>query len=125
MSTNNIASLVTFFITLALGLFIFVKNPKSKINLTFTFFTLTISAWVITNFFADIAKTPEQAAFWARATLAGPSIMPILLLYFSTIFPKQQVKFNKIIWLILTIPSIVFLILTPTKLNIEKVNITA
>lgn len=124
MSLTSIASLSTILISFLLGIYIIYKNPRNKINLVFGTFTLCISSWVLVNFLADISSTSNQALFWARLTLAPASLMPLLLLYFSTIFPKQLESKSKLFWLAASLPTLVILALTLTKLNIESVTIT-
>jgi hypothetical protein len=124
MPLNEFVSVLTFLISVFLGLFIIYRGRKDLRNLVFGVFTLTVSGWIITNFFADISQTTEQATFWARMTLVTPSLMPFLLLLFSRIFPKQDKPLKKFTWFVALIPALIFISLSPTPLNVEKEVVT-
>lgn len=124
MDYNSILSISTTVVSFVIGFFIVYKNPKNKINLSFAILTFSVAIWILTNFLADIASTPEQALFWARLTLVTPVIGPFSLLFFSRVFPIQTKATKLFNWIILSIPAVVILFLVPTKLNIEKVTFT-
>src|SRR4030042_1017949 len=124
MATNNFISIATVITSFLLGTYIIYKDPRNKINLAFAVSTFCVTGWVLVNYLADTAKTPEQALFWARMALATPIIIPLSLLYFSRVFPIQSKPFKRLNWFLISLPTIIILILTPTKLNIGNVSFT-
>ncbi|MEX0621804.1 MAG: ATP-binding protein [Candidatus Woykebacteria bacterium] len=124
MQLSGFVLILTFITSLFLGIFIIYKNRRDLRNVTFGVFTLTMATWVLVNFFADAAQTTEQATFWARMAIVTPSFMPFLLLLFSNIFPTQEKPLSKIHWFLLSIPALIFLLLSPTHLNVEREIIT-
>jgi signal transduction histidine kinase len=124
MPISSLASILTFLISLSLGIFIIYKDQKSLRNITFGAFTICVSIWVLANFFTDIAQTPQNATFWARMALVTPAFMPFLLLLFSKVFPRQEEPLSKGVWALLSLPALITLALSPTSLNIERVTFT-
>ena len=121
MTLPNLVSLTTSLICLVLAIFVFFKNRRSKINQSFTLLILSVSAWIFTNFMVDTSRTLPPAFVWSKLTLVGPIFIPLLFLFFSTVFPRDQKKQNKKLWLVLSIPTTILLVLVPTKLNVESV----
>ncbi|MFA4858144.1 MAG: ATP-binding protein [Candidatus Margulisiibacteriota bacterium] len=120
--TNDLRFLVSFYITLAnasLGLVVLARNYRSNINRSFAALAFCLAVWAFCVFKAWSASTEPQALFWIRACFLGPAF-PGLLWYFSLVFPREE---NKIKWpqfLIMFLPSVIFVPLIFSPLIIEK-----
>lgn len=108
-------------VTLFLGGVVLFNNVQNKINRTFSFFAFWAAFWVFSVLMTDVSKNLASALFWARMCIVGPSLFSPILVYLSYIFPfeRKKIDFWKII--LLFSPTIIFLIFTPTKFNVERV----
>ena len=63
-------SLVTVFANLILGLFTYLKNPKSSTNRLLAFLTLQVSVWAIANYFSLHSHTIVENVFCTTRLLS-------------------------------------------------------
>src|SRR3989339_1862418 len=111
------------FVNLLLGLFVFIKDPDNRINISFSIVILSLTFWLFTWPVTFIAATYEAKLFWTKMMLAGPSITPPAFLYFSIIFPHGKVKVRKLwLFLLFVLPAVFFLSFVPTDLYIKDVS---
>ena len=88
-------SLVTVFANLILGLFTYLKNPKSSTNRLLAFLTLQVSVWAIANYFSLHSHTSDSTLFWIRMVMLITSPMgPTIFLLFRS-FPNSHINLNK------------------------------
>ena len=125
MLLSNIALIITCLVTLALGFFVIFQNKRSKINVSFGLFAISVALWIFTNFMAEVSKSDSALIFWNRAAIIPAAFLPYILLYFSTIFPTETKTWSRKLWLLLSLPLCVIIFLTPTSYNIESVELTA
>lgn len=118
----NYLSLISLVVTLFFALYIFSSNPRAEINKTFGFFLVLVGFWVFTNFMVDIADSSARALFWSRLTIVGPILLAPILLYFSEIFPKVRKSRSAWVYLLLLLPGILMVLLTPTPANVVSVD---
>ncbi len=104
-----------------LGIFIYRKNSSSKVNRYFSYFILSIFLWVFALLFADTVKEYDPALFWNKMAIIGPSLIVYFFLLFAKVFPTDEGDFKKIYKLILVIPALIIIVLSPTSLNVEKI----
>jgi len=109
-------------ISLALGFLVFFKNRKNPVNISFSFFVLSVSIWVFTLIFADSLKNYEQVFLWSQLAMIGPAFVPATFLLFVIYYLNEyRPSIASIISLFL--PAIVVLIFIPTKYNIKNIEI--
>lgn len=82
MNYYAISALVNFALSFILGGIVFLKNPKSKINLTFALFASAVALWSLSYFFWQIAILENQALFWSRVLMAFAIFIPAFYLHF-------------------------------------------
>lgn len=102
-----------------LGFFVFLKNKKSKVNLVFFLFSVSICIWLFGTFMMFISDTVEKAFFWDKFCYVGVVFIPAFFYHFGVIFIKIENKKRKII-LLGYLLSFIFLILniaTPFFIN--------
>lgn len=114
MNNYIISSLATSFTTLALALFVFLKNKKRPLNRTFALYTVSIGVWSYGFYRMITASNIEQGLFWSRALHIGALFIPTLFLHFVLIMIERAKKQKKII-IATYIISFIFLLLCPTK----------
>ncbi|MFA5840249.1 MAG: ATP-binding protein [Candidatus Margulisiibacteriota bacterium] len=113
-------------INLLMGLLILLKDPKNKINISFSIFAVSISLWVATWAMTFWVDDQTSKLFWTRMMLFGPSIIPTSFLYFSIIFPRNEIKvsiFSLIAFFFA--PSIIFLAFVPTDFYIKTIKVAS
>lgn len=125
ISFASIILLITLLVNILLAGFIFIRNPRRKINIIFSLVIFCFSIWIFTSLMADwmnfILEDSSQLLFWASATLVGPIFIPALILYFSIIFPEKKVGIKKWMIVLMFIPPIILLAFTPFHYNIQDV----
>lgn len=103
-------SFLTAFVNIVLGLFTFLKNPKSSTNRLFTFLTLQIAFWAVVNYFSLHALTEQSTLNLIRTVMFDAAFMgPTIYLLLKT-FPNQKIKLSKtlqiLIWILTFITAI-------------------
>lgn len=118
-----VLSIFTVITSLLLGLFVIYNNPKAKVNLLFGTIAILVSLWVLTNLLADSSTEIQSALIWSKAAIVPPAIFASFLLVFSFIYPDKKLRIPKWLAFLLVFPPLLVTLLSPTSLNIEKVQI--
>ncbi len=111
-----VVTLITISSILIIGLLTFLNNPKNNTNRFFALFSLFISGWILSVYLLFAMKN----SFWGDTAFAVASIIPFLFFVFSTLFPKKIYSFNFITYFLLFLVSLIFAILSFTKLIIQE-----
>jgi signal transduction histidine kinase len=77
---------ITGIATLLLGLFIYFKNRRNKVNLTFALYSLSISWWSLTQIGNVYGPSLEASWFWAKIEQIGVVFIPTFFLHFVVVF---------------------------------------
>ena len=91
---NIYSSLISGLFVVGIGFFVFLKNPKEKINLIFLLFCLAVAGWLLSTFMMYRAQTDEETIFWDRIVYMGVVFIPILMYHCGLIFTGSE-KENK------------------------------
>ena len=103
------------------SLLVIRKDPRAEVNLVFLFLIFSSILWILFNFLIDISGSTEHALFLSRLTIIGPALWAPLVLYFSLIFPRVRRKISKLKIVVMFVPALIVLCLTPTKYNVIRV----
>lgn len=80
------------------GLWVLLKDFRSRKNQAYAFYCFTLSLWSYNYFFWQISKTPESALFFARGLMMGAILIPVAHLYHVRLLfnlqPGRIVKFG-------------------------------
>lgn len=76
------SALINFFTSLILGTFIYLKNRRDPINVTFGLFAWCVAAWSFAYFFWQLSSTEEGALFWSRALMGGAIFTAVAYFHF-------------------------------------------
>jgi len=79
------------------GLFVWLKNRKKRLNQAFALMCLSIVVWSFSYFLWQMSTTKESALFWTRALMAGSIFIPVTYLHFILIFLKKIQEKKKFI----------------------------
>ena len=78
----SITGLVNFTGILILALFVLIKNPRSKVNVRFFIFNLTVAGWSFGYIFWPLANNAQEALFWFRVLHASSTFISITFFHF-------------------------------------------
>lgn len=116
----SFSALVNFVTSIVIGTFIYFKNRKESINLSFALFAWSVSAWSLAYFFWQVSTTEKVALFWSRALMVGAIFAAITYLHF--IFSVLDIVKQKRKFLILSyIIFLIFFLFNFTSLFVKKV----
>ena len=121
MNYYAFSGLFVMIASLAMGFFVFLRNKKGSINITFLIFTLTIALWSFGYFFWQISNNEQTALFWSRFLIAGAIFIPpsyLHLTYNLSLILSEKIK-KLVIWSYAL--SFVFFIFNFTPLFINRV----
>ncbi|MFA6217126.1 MAG: ATP-binding protein [Candidatus Omnitrophota bacterium] len=91
MNNFAISTLLTSLTTLFLALFVFIKNPKAKLNRIFALYSFSISIW---SFFVSIhgfTRNQETSIFAAHALHIGAAFIPVTFVHFVLVFLNDMI----------------------------------
>lgn len=108
MSKYSILPLISSILFLALGLISYLKNKKSKINITFALMCLTTFWWQGSWAILFNTKVQDIASILVRIGYSGIIFISITFYHFTIEFLNRE-KEKKLVWLSYTL-GIVFLI---------------
>jgi len=91
MSYIDFLPLFSAIFVFILGLLVFLKNKKSKINFTFFLLTVTFTIWFIGTFMMFLNKNIQEAAiFWDRFVYIGVIFIPIFSYQFTLTYIQKK-----------------------------------
>ncbi|RJR31175.1 hypothetical protein C4569_03025 [Candidatus Parcubacteria bacterium] len=102
----KIATGLTFIFSLSLGVFTLVRNPRSKINLTWFLACMAVALWSGAYFILKFITDEETAKIFLYPLYIGTILMPIFFFHFSVKFLLKNsitLYFGYLIALILVI----------------------
>lgn len=91
MPINSLAVLVAFIGNIFLSLFTLLKNPKSTTNRLFFLFTLSISIYLLFNYFITYQTTDSAAFFWVKMVMSIALFINLFFYLLSSTFPQQKI----------------------------------
>lgn len=99
--------------SLLLGLFTFLKNPKSDTHRFLAFLSFIIAFWAAANYISLNPPSKESTLFWIRFTMPPGAFMGPTIYFLVRAFPHYKVALSKsvlvVIWAFTLITSIVAL----------------
>lgn len=99
--------------SLLLGLFTFLKNPKSDTHRLLAFLSFIIAFWAVVNYISLNPPSKESTLFWIRFTMPPGAFMGPTIYFLIRAFPSYKVALSKpvlaVIWIFTLITSIVAL----------------
>ena len=106
MNPYAIPPLITDIILLVIGLFVYLKNRASKLNIIFSLFSFSMVVWLFgyTNMY--LSKEPSIALKWARIGFLGIIFIPIFAYHFIISFLNLKRKIILPIIYLLAVPSL-------------------
>ena len=88
-------SLISFFVTAILGLYVYNLNKKDKKNIYFTLYCMFTAYWLFTEFMFRQSESLESAHLWTRLNFLWPFSLSFMYI-FSLLYTKKEGRFLKI-----------------------------
>ena len=92
--------LIGMFCVLALGILIYFKDRKSKLNSIFGLITISLSVILFGTFEMFLSQTEDEAILWDRFIYIGAVFLPALMYHFSIVFSKKKEELEYMIKLL-------------------------
>lgn len=92
-------ALVSLIFILSLGILVWSKNRKSRVNRLFLIITLIFGLWEFCTYMMFNAASDSQVIFWDRILYLGVVFLPGLQYQFSLFFTKENAKRTVLVYL--------------------------
>ena len=77
------SGLYSFMANLAIGFFVYFKNPKKKVNILFALFSLTVSGWSVGSFLENIIPDKQATLQILRCNYLFAVWLPSVYVHFA------------------------------------------
>jgi signal transduction histidine kinase/low affinity Fe/Cu permease len=117
-----IVYILLILIFIILSVFVFLKNPKSLLNIFFSFFNIFISIWVF-SLYLFLNANEDTVLFLGRFNFTSTAVIAYLGFYFGYFFPVKIFRFKKIfhLSLILWLFILVNLCMVTSFVSVEEI----
>jgi len=108
-----IALFVESFLVACIALFVYFKNPRSRVNLIFCCYSFTGFIFLFCTAMMFLAKDDSSIIFWDKSVYLGVIFMPPLMYHLGTLIAKKENIYKR--WIILCyLMSLIFLPISRT-----------
>lgn len=115
-----LTALINAITSTTLGVFVYFKNRKVKVNQIFALFCFSVAFWSFGYYLWQTAKDANSALFWLRELMVGAIFIPIFYFHFILIFLEITSKKKSLI--IGYLFAFLFFIFNFTSLFVKQVN---
>ena len=117
-----LSNFIAAFLTILLGIYVFIKNIKGRSNRIFLIFCCVFSSWMFSLFFLYYFGTSvEKAVFWSKSIYIGACFSPVLSYHFIIAYLNIK-KRPWVLYLFYALSSL-FLFLTYTNSILNGVHL--
>ena len=113
MSFDSLVCLINGLTSLILGVFVFIRDPRSKLNRQFSFFCANVSYWAFSYFIKFFVTGYDESLFFIKNLLNGAILIPATFFHFVCILLNEDKKYRMAIRIGYLL-SIMFLLLNCT-----------
>jgi signal transduction histidine kinase len=110
---NSILAFV-FLLNGGLGALVYLKDPRRRINISFSIFSWASAGWVLSILMIFLLDEPFWKLFSLRMGFAWVTVITAAFFYFSTVFPGERRYIGTIEIILLLVVSSIFLVLSFT-----------
>lgn len=119
MSLPTLYPLVSAVFVFALGLMVFLRNPKNRLNFTFALHALAISLWLFGTFMMFLNENNIEAAiFWDRFIYGAVVFIPAFMYHFCLALTERKANFGLVLAYVF---SVFFLVMSRTDYFVSGV----
>jgi PAS domain S-box-containing protein len=123
-SIHILISSYTIIGTLSLGIFVYLRGRDRKINVSFLLFCTSVAIWAFAVFVYSFPGWEGTAIYWSKFASFVSSLIPVLFLYFVSIFPKEERAPSALRIFFWAIVASVFCVLSFTDLIVKDIIVT-
>lgn len=111
MNTYSLLSLLAFFLYLYIGVLTRSRYSEQKANQVFFYLCMALAVWAFAySFVYPVShESEENIWFWYRISALGWCTVPAIALHFSLVLTRQGLAKKRWIYLLIYLPSIIFL----------------
>jgi len=121
MDTNRLVLLVVICANILLGTFVYLKDRKNAVNVSFYVLTGAIALWTLSIFMIVSVWHSSNPIFWARITYAAGTFMAASFAAFSVIFPYGRMQTARKFILPLYSVAVAFAVVSLSPLSIKEI----
>lgn len=77
------------------GLFVYLNNKQSVSHRLFALFSLSVSAWIVSNYLTLFFYNQEEMLFWVRTNMALGVLQGITFFLFAHTFPSGKIILSR------------------------------
>jgi hypothetical protein len=120
---NNIIVFFIAFFGTGIVFLVFLSDPKSKINQSFSFLTILYILWIVFGFFSNTAIQIESSLFFMKLRFAVVSLFFVASYFFPIYFPYEGKRYKKLDRIVLGTGVFFFFLSVFTNLIIKSVEV--
>jgi two-component system sensor histidine kinase HydH len=121
MDVNRLLLILVMCATLALGIFILLRNKRNAINISFFIMAITITLWTVSVFMILTLWRLSNPIQWVRIAYALGTFMVVSFVIFSVIFHREKFQPAKKYLIVLVPVCLSMAWLSMTSLSIENI----
>jgi sigma-B regulation protein RsbU (phosphoserine phosphatase) len=103
-----VSSLINFLLSVVIGLFVFLKNTRSKVNSAFFYMSLCVANWALFWFLCFSEYIEKSALLYTRIAILSALFIPPFYLHFSLFLIKKDTEKKKIMLISYLVSIFVF-----------------
>jgi hypothetical protein len=107
MNIYSLLSLIASVISISLGASVYFLNKKSTVNKLFLLTMIANAYWAFCEYMMSQATSAESAALWSKALSFWPFLVA-LLVNFTLAFTENDLLKNKLTYVALYFPTLLF-----------------
>ena len=104
---------LTAMATMAVGLFVFIKNTRSPVHRSFLIFCAAIAQWSFFTALEAMTLDYEQAFFWSKFCHIGAMLIPVFFYYFTLKITGKERRISLVIGFVFALIITVLNFITP------------
>lgn len=111
MGSRIIISIIICFLTLGLAFFIWVRNYKNRINITFALSMVSTAFWGLSESLMLTGNASDQIKFWGIFSYVFGLTIPFCFIFFTFYFPYQMRSLNEKIIIVIFLFYVIGIVL--------------
>lgn len=120
MNSFAISCLITSFITIIFGLFVYFGNRKRRLNLLWLFVSVYITIWIVGLLGTTLSNNQDAALLWQRVLYIGTALIPAGFYHYCVQLIGKEKRYRRQVVEIYSL-SIIFSVLVFSRLLIDHV----
>jgi PAS domain S-box-containing protein len=112
-----VSILVSIFLCLGLGLFVYYKNPSSRTNKYYLSFSIVLWMWMFVKFNIQVAENYDMAFFWQKANFVYMILIPLLFSVSISFSGNEKILSRRLVKILLYAPMLLSIFVYVTSIE--------